>query len=162
MIVRAATPADAPAMVELLNAIIAKGGTTANQTPFDQPRMLAHCIVADRLVASHVAMSGDSLAGFQYLGWATATDDMPAGWAVIASFVDGAFAGRGVGRGLMEATIAQARLAGVKTIDATIRADNASGLGYYRAMGFVDYDRLIGVPLADGTPVDRIRKRLDL
>ncbi len=47
-------------------------------------------------------------------------------------------------------------------IDATIRADNASGLAYYKAMGFTDWDVLRDVPLSDGRVVDRIRKRFDL
>jgi ribosomal protein S18 acetylase RimI-like enzyme len=47
-------------------------------------------------------------------------------------------------------------------IDATIRADNTGGLAFYSRQGFVDYDRLVGVPLEDGTPVDRLRKRFDI
>ena len=40
----------------------------------------------------------------------------------------------------------------------TIRADNLPGLAYYGRIGFTEYDRVTGVPLSDGTPVDRIRK----
>ena len=47
-------------------------------------------------------------------------------------------------------------------IDATIRADNRGGLAYYERMGFREQTRLLGVPLRDGRPVDRVRKRLDL
>lgn len=43
--------------------------------------------------------------------------------------------------------------------NATIRADNAGGLAYYARMGFQDYAVARGVPLADGTPVDRISRR---
>lgn len=163
MIVRAAIPDDAEAMCRLLNTIIAKGGTTAHQTPFDVDRMLHHYITPPDLIRCTVAMIDDKLAGFQSLEWAMDDGDpMPQGWAIIASFVDGQFAGQGVGRALMDATVAAAIGAGVRTIDATIRADNASGLGYYGAMGFGDYDRLRDVPLSDGTLVDRIRKRRDL
>jgi len=31
-------------------------------------------------------------------------------------------------------------------IDATIRADDTGGLAFYARQGFVDYDRLVGVP----------------
>jgi len=163
MITRRATPADAAAMAMLLNAIIEKGGTKAHQTPFDTDRMLDHYINASDLIACTVAEVAGRVAGDRSREWAKDDDGpMPQGWAVIASFVDADFAGQGVGKILMTATVQAGRQVGVRTIDATIRADNASGLGYYGAMGFVDYDVLRDVPLGDGTRVDRIRRRRDL
>ena len=52
--------------------------------------------------------------------------------------------------------------AGVQTIDATIRADNVGGLKYYGGLGFTDYAEIPNLPLSDGTPVTRIRKKLVL
>ena len=49
---------------------------------------------------------------------------------------------------------------GVATIVAQIRADNHGGLAYYEKLGFRTFDTLSAVPLIDGTPVDRILKRL--
>ncbi|MDB5552313.1 MAG: GCN5-related N-acetyltransferase, partial [Rhizobium sp.] len=66
---------------------------------------------------------------------------------------------KGVGTALFPVTRAAAEKLGLAFINATIRADNVSGLAYYTAMGFEDYDRQVGVPLLDGTPVDRIKKR---
>ena len=63
---------------------------------------------------------------------------------------------------MFAATLEAARAARVAVIDATIRADNTGGLAFYARQGFVDYDRLVGVPLKDGTPMDRIRKRFDI
>ncbi len=68
----------------------------------------------------------------------------------------------GVGRALFPATRAAAEELGLEFINATIRADNVSGLAYYSKMGFEPYDRLVQVPLLDGTPVDRIKKRFKL
>jgi len=68
----------------------------------------------------------------------------------------------GIGQKLFSATRFAAKAAEVKTIDATIRADNVGGLKYYSGLGFTDYDVLKQIPLNDGTPVDRIRKRFDL
>ncbi len=163
MIVRRVEPRDIPQMVALLNAIIAKGGTTAHQQPFDHEKMRQHYVEAQLGISTHVAVVDDEVAGFQSLEYPDpARGAMPANWAMIASFVAEGMGGRGIGKALFAATVAAAQGTGIVTIDATIRADNESGLGYYTAMGFRDYDRLDAVPLADGTKVDRIRKRFDL
>jgi len=161
MIVRSAEAKDAAGMTAVLNGIIAIGGTTAHQTPYDLARMQSHYIAPSRLITCQVAVEGDEVLGFQFLGWPD-EPDMPEGWAIIASFVDGSAAGKGVGQHLFAATKTAALSAGVVTIDATIRADNVPGLRYYSGLGFADYNRLIDVPLRDGTAVDRVRKRFDL
>lgn len=159
MIIRQATPADGDEMTTLLNAIIAKGGTTAHETPYDREKMIADYIAAKRKISCHVA-DINGVVGFQFLAWPKRPIDD--GWAIIASFVADGTAGKGVGKKLFEATRATAKTAGIKTIDATIRADNTSGLGDYGAMGFIEYNRLSDLPLKDGTLVDRIQKRFDL
>jgi GNAT superfamily N-acetyltransferase len=163
MIVSPATPTDAPGMADVLNKIIADGGTTAHQRPFDNGRMTTHYVMPEGGICCHVAAADGTVLGFQSLVWAIdPADPFPPGWAIIASFVDQAAAGRGIGRALFTATRTVARAAGVKVIDATIRADNARGLGFYARMGFVPYARLAAIPLRDGTPVDRVRTRYDL
>jgi L-amino acid N-acyltransferase YncA len=162
MIIAPVTAGDAPGMTTLLNAIIERGGTTAHQTLYNTDNMMEHYIAPPGLVCCHVAKEGNNVLGFQWVGWPGEKSPMPEGWAVIASFVAIEAAGRGIGQLLFKATHAAACAAGVKTIDATIRADNVPGLKYYSGLGFVDYDRLANVPLRDGTRVDRIRKRLDL
>ena len=160
---RPAVPGDAPQMVTLINALIAAGGTTAHQTPFDDDKMRRHYIAPTAVISTHVAITNGRLSGFQNLNWPTSPDDVfPDGWAIIASFVGDGYGGQGIGRRLFSATRQSARDAGVAVIDATIRADNTGGLGYYVALGFVDYDRLADVTLTDGALVDRIRKRYDL
>ena len=150
-------------MAKMLNEIIDAGGTTAHQTRFDQDRMIAHYVRPPHKIATFVALDANRLIGFQALERSDPdTNPLPDGWGTIASFVRVDAAGKGVGRALFKATRLAAQQAGLTSIDATIRADNESGLGYYKAMGFVDYDRLIQVPLSNGTRVDRIRKRYDL
>tara|TARA_R110002167_G_scaffold359939_1_gene577067 strand:+ start:90564 stop:91055 length:492 start_codon:yes stop_codon:yes gene_type:complete len=156
--VRPAVNGDAAQMVTLLNAIIAVGGTTAHQTPLDIAAMRAHYIAPPTLICCHVAISNGRLSGFQFLGWDNSRD----GWAIIASFVTPDRAQMGIGQKLFSATRFAAKAAHVKTIDATIRADNMSGLKYYSGLGFDDYDTLSLVPLHGGTPIDRIRKQFDL
>lgn len=160
---RPATSADAPEMTLILNEIICRGGTTAHQSQFEPARLIRHYIAPPQLISCTVAEVDGDLAGFQSLVW---PDDegqpFPEGWAIIATFVDADFAGRGAARALFDATQSAASNAGVATIDATIRADNVGGLAFYTKMGFRDYDVLRSIPLRDGTPVDRVRKRFDL
>jgi len=160
---RPARREDAGDLRGILNGIVAAGGTTAHQTPFTTERVLSQYIVRDRgLVCTVVEVDG-KCAGFQSLAWPDEDGQaFPDGWAIIATFVSPAAAGRGAGRALFAATTDAARAAGVRVIDATIRADNSGGLAFYERMGFVDYDVLPAVPLRDGTRVDRVRKRFDL
>lgn len=158
--VRPAVSADAPQMSKLINAVIAIGGTTAYETPLDADYIRRRFIAPDNNISCHVAIANGRLAGFQSLIWGN--DTMPDGWSVIATFVGLDRAKMGIGKKLFSATRFAAKAAEVKTIDATIRADNIGGLKYYGGLGFTDYDVLKDIPLNDGTPVDRIRKRLDL
>ena len=161
---RPATPADAGALAALLNQIIKTGGTTAHLKPFDAPRMLNHYIAPPLAISCTLAEVGGTIAGFQALEWSDPNwpgpDSLPADWALIASFVDADFQGRGIGKALFTKTRAAAQSAGVRCIDATIRADNQGGLAFYTSLGFTDYSRLRDIPLSDGTLLDRIRKKL--
>lgn len=150
-------------MADLINAIIAVGGTTAYEDPFDATSMDAAYISLPQLVSCFVAEDGAELVGFQGLMWSFDPDDpLPQGWATIGTFARLGLTQRGVGGAMFAATLEAARAARVAVIDATIRADNTGGLAFYSRQGFVDYDRLVGVPLKDGTPMDRFRKRFDI
>ena len=159
---RAAAPGDADAMCSLLNRIIAIGGSTAHLQGFDRDRMIGHYICPPLKIACTLVEDGKGLAGFQALEWCDpdwpGPGKLPPDWAVIASFVAVDRQGQGIGGMLWPHTLAAARVAGVRAIDATIRADNRAGLRYYSSLGFVDHDRLAAIPLSDGTPVDRARK----
>ncbi len=163
MIIRPASADDATDMTALLNQIIAVGDTTAHQRPFDEERMLTHYIAPADLICCHVAEIAGRVMGFQCLVWPDPDQGkMPDGWSFIASFVAPQAAGQGIGQQLFAATKVAAYDAGVSAIDATIRADNVSGLQYYHRLGFVDYGCLRQVPLRDGRCVDRVQKRYDL
>lgn len=161
--VRSATRKDAAGMAELINAIIAIGGTTAYEDPFDAASMDAAYISLPELVSCFVAEADGELVGFQGLMRSfDPGDPLPDGWATIGTFARVGLTQRGVGGALFAQTLAAAREAGINVIDATIRADNTGGLAFYGRQGFVDYDRLVGVPLKTGARVDRIRKRFDV
>lgn len=156
--IRSATPADAAELADLINEIIAIGGTTAWQTKFTPESFAEHYIDGPDCLSCFVA-EADRLYGFQGLG---RSKDLPANWADIGSFARVQPKLPGVGAALFAATKMKARELGLVTINAQIRADNKPGLGFYSKMGFVDYGVKKDVPLKDGTIVDRILKRYDL
>lgn len=162
-LVRPATRTDAPALCDLLNAIIAAGGTTALDTPFDPEGFAARFITAPRQISCLVAVDADDAdgapLGFQHLKH---HPKLPDEIGDIATFARIGAQGTGVGRVLFAETLRLARAAGLTGINATIRADNSGGLTYYTRMGFQPHSVQPGVPLADGTPVDRVSKRLVL
>jgi len=158
VIIRPATDADAEAMCAVINPIIADGRTTAHRNPFDAARMIHHYIAPETGVSCVVAEVDGQILGYQALD----RSHVPEGWGSIGSFVSVEAQGMGLGHKLFAATREAARAAGLIAIDATIRTDNVPGLGFYAKLGFVDYDRIEGLALSDGTIVDRIRKRYDL
>lgn len=157
--VRPTTPADASPLCKLLNEIIAIGGTTANEVPETTESFAQKYLLADDRVCCHSAVYEDALVGFQFLG---INERLAAGWLDIATFARASNKVRGVGTALFSATLAHVAEADFDAINARIRADNSGGLAYYDKMGFTTYSVDKAVPLADGTPIDRISKRFDL
>ena len=159
--VRPAVSADAPELAELLNAIIARGGTTALEEAFTPERLDATYLTGPGVLSCVVAVDSESgrLEGFQTL---IREAHLPDDWGDIGTFarVDGTQ--RGVGSALFAATSERARALGLAALNAEIRADNVGGLAFYAKMGFEDYKVDRAVPLADGTPMDRIDKRYPL
>jgi L-amino acid N-acyltransferase YncA len=158
--VRPMVEADVPQACAILNEIIAQGGTTAFEEPFTEQQFSDAYIHGADLICCHVVLDGTGeVAGFQWVGVA---DSLPSDCANIASFTRRDPPLRGAGRALFPVTCEFARGAGFTQINATIRADNVPGLGYYSSVGFVDFDVARDVPLRDGTRVDRVSKRFKL
>jgi L-amino acid N-acyltransferase YncA len=160
-IIRPVAPEDAPELAELLNAIIARGGTTALEMPFTAEILAETYLTGPNVLVCMVAvdLATDRLEGFQTLG---RYPTLPADIGDIGTFarVDGIQ--RGVGSALFKATVERAKALGLSAINATIRGDNVGGLAFYTKQGFVDHSVTAAVPLNDGTPVDRVHKRYDL
>lgn len=159
MIIRKAASADAAELAGLLNEIIRAGGTTALETELSPQEFDDWFITGQYALACHVAEAEGLLFGFQSL---SLYGDPPAGWADIATFARIEPKMKGVGTALFAATLGMAQELGLHAINATIRADNVSGLAYYDKMGFETYHRVERVPLSDGTLVDRVKKRYPL
>ncbi|MBX2826156.1 MAG: GNAT family N-acetyltransferase, partial [Gammaproteobacteria bacterium] len=151
--IRPITLEDCAALCDLLNDIIAAGGTTAHQRPFDLERFSDEFVHAESLLFCVVAETSDNeLMGIQSVGKHPRLD---AQWGDIATFTRVGSTTRGIGSALFATTKKLAIDKKLVAINATIRADNAGGLAYYSKMGFVDYAIAQAVPLEDGTPVDR-------
>lgn len=157
--IRPAGALDDRQMADLLNEIIAQGGTTALTRPVSTADMRAWRAEGIR-AAWHVAETDDGeIVGFQYV---QQIDDLPPEAASIATFARVGRTGLGIGSALFEVTRQAAKALGYTWINADIRADNAGGLIYYQSRGFEDYGRKSGVRLSDGTVVDKVLKRFDL
>ncbi len=160
LLVRPVARADAPELADLLNAIIAAGGTTALEEPFT-PGVLDACyLTGPEVICCHVAEDEDGvLLGFQTLGhYPGLPDDV----GDIGTFARSDLTGKGIGSALFAATAKRASELGFSGINATIRADNTGGLTFYTRLGFADHCITPAVPLEDGTPVDRVHKRFAL
>ncbi len=159
--IRPGRPADAAPLTRLLNEIIAAGGTTAMEEPLTQDGFADYFLTGPEVFCCQVAedaATGEPL-GFQAV---CRYPDLPPGWGDIATFVRRAPRLPGIGTALFPHTVAAAKACALVAINAAIRADNVGGLAYYEKIGFRTYRTLAGVPLGDGTPVDRILKRYDL
>ncbi len=158
--IRPAGALDAAAMAELLNAIIAKGGTTAHTTPSTREDMLA-AMNSCPGQSSWLLAENESgeLLGFQLI---EAFPPLPPEACDIGTFTRLGLTQSGIGSALFDETVKAARRLGFEWINATIRADNAGGLAYYQSRGFEEYKITRNVALKDGTIVDKVSKRFEL
>lgn len=157
--IRPVQPGDAAELAILLNAIIARGGTTAFETPFTPEKLDLSYLTGPTVHCCFVAEATSQLLGFQTLG---TQPFLPTHVGDIATFTRLGGTQSGVGSALFAATTARARALGLTAINATIRGDNVGGLTFYSRIGFIDHEVVPAVPLKDGTPVDRVRKRYSL
>lgn len=147
-------------MSEILNDIIAIGGTTALTKPVASADIVQWMAFAPGRSAWHVAENdAGRVVGFQ---WIEPANYLPAEAAEIATFVRPGQTGLGIGSVLFRATEAAARALGYRWINANIRADNSGGLIYYQSRGFEDYGRIPDYELDDGSRVDKVLKRYEL
>jgi ribosomal protein S18 acetylase RimI-like enzyme len=155
--VRPAKLTDAGVLCDLLNEIIRIGGTTAYEIPMTVDEFIECFLSGPNFVSCFVAEDEKSglLLGFQTLERHVELPDE----GNIATYARPEPKIPGVGTALFAATRVKAYGSALSAINATIRADNAAGLAFYKKMGFEDNKITKAVPLEDGTPVDRVSKR---
>lgn len=76
--------------------------------------------------------------------------------------VDAAAHGRGIGRALAGALIADARDAGIEVLTLDARGDNTNALHLYRSLGFTEYGRLPDFVAVGERRYDKVLCMLDL
>lgn len=156
MKIRLATPDDAPGMAEVLNAVIALGGTTAHEVAKSEDEVRLGYVEGPEVLSSVVAEMDGRIIGWQSVEhWE--------GEAHIGTFVRPGLQAQGAG-GQMFALTCEVlnKRGGVPSIIASIRADNVPGLAYYARIGFRDIGDDPGFALSDGTVVGRVHRRFDL
>lgn len=157
--IRPVQTSDIVQMTELLNEIIAIGGTTAYLTARSEADIASWVARGGTKASWHVADENGVVLGFQ---WAEPHDQLPVDAASVATFVRVGTVGKGVGTLLFGATIAKARALGFVWLNASIRSDNTSGLTYYTKMGFTDWKVEPDAALSDGQVTGKHHKRFDL
>lgn len=155
MKIRLATPADALGMMEVLNAVIAAGGTTAHETPKTVDDVRLGYVEGPEVLSSVVAEDAGEILGWQSV-------ELWDGDPHIGSFVRPGLQAKGAGSRMFELTCELLRKRRIGHIMAYIRADNAPGLRYYSRIGFRDIGEDPDFALKDGRKVGRIYRRFDL
>lgn len=155
MIIREANADDAVQMAEVLNAIIALGGTTAHEAPKSARHVLDDYVDGPNVLSSVIAEEGDQVVGWQSVGWWH-------GEPHIGTFVRPGIQAKGAGRAMFARTCDLLRAAEIGYVIAWIRADNVPGLAFYARIGFRDIGEDTEFALQDGRKVGRIHRRFDL
>lgn len=151
---------DTPDMADILNALIEEGNSTALMTKVTPNGLWQKAEKGGSKAAWHVAVDENgTVQGFQ---WIAPYPTLPPEAADIATFARIGKTGMGIGSKLFDASKSKAIEFGYEWINANIRADNVSGLAYYKSRGFYDYDKIIGYKMDDGRVVDKVLKRFDL
>ncbi len=155
MILRAAAPADAPAIAAIWNPVIRETTITFTTTEKTADGLCAD--MATKAAAGQPFLVADDggVVGFATYGAFRAG----AGYAHVAEhtiLLHPAARGSGVGRALLGALCDHARAAGVLQVIGGISAENAAALAFHARQGFVEIARLPAVGRKFGRFIDLV------
>ena len=133
--IRPASAADAQDMADVQNAIYRAG---LRSGPVDVAMVRDRYLDMEYGVACTVAERDGLVVGFQSLKWAWPGNpyDVAEGWGIIGTHIHPGAGRSGLGRRLFATSLAAAKDAGMRHIDASIGVDNSPALAYYSAIGF--------------------------
>lgn len=155
MNVRPASPEDAAGMTDVLNAVIALGGTTAHEVPKTVDEVREGYVTGPDVLSAVVCEDAGVIVGWQSV-------EMYQGDPDIGTFVQPGVQAKGIGGALFSLTCQTLQDKGTGYIIAYIRADNVPGLAYYARIGFRDIGQDPDFALSDGRQVGRVHRRFDL
>src|SRR5690625_6977147 len=143
--IRPAMATDAEDMAEVQNAIY-RAGLRASPVNVAQVRE-RYLDMEYNTVACTVAEQEGQVVGFQSLKWAWPGNpyDVPEGWGIIGTHIHPDVGRSGIGRRLFAISLSAAKASGLRSIDASIGADNGPALAYYSTMSFIPYRQGDGV-----------------
>lgn len=136
--IRPARLTDAEDMAEVQNAIYR---AALRASPVDVALVRERYLDMEYSVACTVAEQEGWVVGFQSLkrAWPGNPYDVAEGWGIIGTHIHPEAGRSGRGRRLFATSLAAAKAAGLRHIDASIGVDNSPALAYYAAMGFTPY-----------------------
>ncbi|MBA4181455.1 MAG: GNAT family N-acetyltransferase [Anaerolinea sp.] len=159
--VRPCRKEDLGAIVRIYNDAIASGVATWDEAPWTMEQREAWFAAHDERTPVLVAVLGEAVAGFAYLtlmstksGWRFTRED--------TIYVDPAAQGKGVGKALMTALLAEARRIGVRLVVASITSSNTVSLELHRRFGFREVGTLHNAGFKFGEWRDTTYMELDL
>ncbi|WP_256839026.1 GNAT family N-acetyltransferase [Ornithinimicrobium faecis] len=135
---RPALTTDAEDMAEVQNAIY-RAGLRASAS--DAALVRERYLDPEYRIACTVAEREGRVIGFQSLkrAWPGNPYDVGEGWGIIGTHIHPDAGRTGLGRRLFATSLAAAKAAGLRHIDASIGSDNTAALAYYAAMGFTPH-----------------------
>jgi ribosomal protein S18 acetylase RimI-like enzyme len=156
--IRPAASADRPRLIELDELTWSTRTTPApspGADPFGRRAPEDHLVAAVDDADAAGGRSG-AVVGYVALGHPTPLPASAHVWEVQGLAVDPAAAGRGVGRALVDAAVAEAARRGGRKVSLRVLAHNAVARRLYERAGFEVEGILRGEFLLDGRPVDDV------
>jgi dephospho-CoA kinase len=153
---------DAAGLAAVLNGVIAEGRYTAlagHFTPEDELVFLQHLGPRSELFVAELA---GQIVGFQTIEPFAAHIPTMAHVCELATYVQAALRGLGIGQRLARTTLPFARASGYEKAVVFVLARNEGGLGFYRSLGFEERGLLTRQAKIDGVYHDQALMELQL
>jgi L-amino acid N-acyltransferase YncA len=138
VLIRQATPRDAPQVASVLNAVIAEGALTLFDAPFSVDDERAFISSLGPRSALHVAEVNGVIAGVQSIDLFSGVAASIAHVATMGTWIRSDARGMGIGRQLAERSFVFAASHGYTKVVVQVLARNERALRFYRGLGFGD------------------------
>jgi phosphinothricin acetyltransferase len=151
MMIRSAEVKDVAAMAKIINHVIRDTMITFNSQEKTEAEIAEAIKTTPYFVAVH---QGQIVGQSSYFPFRAGP-----GYAKTVEYsisVTPAAHGLGAGRGLLDAVVSHARLAGMTTLVAGMNADNTPARGFHAVMGFVETGHMPGIAQKFGQELDLI------